>query len=449
MVSWSARAMCWFGSALSRSRVLKDTINIGVIGFGIVGAGAVAILTENSESIQKKVGSALRIKKIADLDITTPRPVKVDPSLLTTNADEIIDDPEIDIVIETIGGVNPAGSFIRRSLKNGKHVATANKELIAKEGKTLLPLASELGRDFMFEASVGGGIPIIRPMKTCLAGNEIIEIKGIVNGTTNYILTRMANEGLGYSDVLPDAQAKGYAEADPTADVEGHDAAYKISILASIAFTSRVDVTKVYAEGITRIASEDMKYADAMGYVIKLLAIAKSIDGATLARVHPAFVPKKHPLANVNDVFNGIFVRGNAVGEVMFYGRGAGSMAAGSAIVGDVIDIARNINHGSTARVGCTCFENRPMLSMDSVRCKNYVRVRTDDKPRVLASIATAFSENDVNIESVMQKVMPDSTAEIVWLTHEADEPNMRSALDTIRALPVVKEVCNWIRVEE
>jgi len=428
---------------------LKDTINIGIIGFGTVGAGAVAILTQNSASIQRKVGSALRIKKIADLDITTPRPISVDPSILTTNADDVIDDPEIDIVVETIGVVKPAGSFIRRSLENGKHVVTANKELLAKEGGSLLPLASKLKLDLMFEASVGGGIPIIRPLKSCLAGNEIIEVKGIVNGTTNYILTRMSAEGLNYADVLPDAQAKGYAEANPSADVEGHDAAYKIAILASIAFTSRVDVTKVYSEGITRIASEDMRYADALGYVIKLLAIAKRIDEAMLVRVHPSFVPKSHPLANVNDVFNGIFVKGSAVGEVMFYGPGAGSMAAGSAVVGDVIDIARNINAQATARISCTCYDQRPMLSMDSVRCKNYIRVRTDDKPRVLASIATAFGDNHVSIESVLQRVLPDSTAEIVWLTHEADEPNTRRAVECIRALPVVKEVSNWIRVEE
>jgi len=428
---------------------LKDAINIGMIGFGKVGAGAAAILYENSASIRRKVGSALRVAKIADLDITTPRPVNVDPGILTTDADEIINDPGIDIVVETIGGVNPARDFIRRALENGKHVVTANKELIAKEGGSLLPLAARLKRDLMFEASVGGGIPIIRPLKSCLAGNEILEVKGVVNGTTNYILTKMAAEGLDYADVLPEAQAKGYAEADPTADVEGHDATYKIAILASIAFTSRVDLANVYSEGITRITSEDMQYADALGCVVKLLAIAKQIDGSMLVRVHPAFVPKNHPLAHVNGVFNGIFIKGSAVGEVMFYGPGAGSLAAGSAVVGDIIDIARNINSNSTARISCTCCDQRPMLSMDSVRCKNYIRVRTQDKPNVLASIATAFGDNGVSIESVLQKVLPDSTAEIVWLTHEADEPNTRRALDAIRALPVVKQVSNWIRVEE
>ena len=426
---------------------MKDVINIGVIGFGIVGAGAVRILVDNGEAMSRKVGSTLRIKRICDLDITTPRPVNIDKRILTTNADEIIDDPDIDIIIETIGGLKPAGDFIRRALKNGKHVVTANKELIAKEGSTLLPLAAELKRDLMFEASVGGGIPIIRPLKSCLAGNDILEIKGIVNGTTNYILSRMRDEGLGFGDVLKDAQAKGYAEADPTADVAGHDAAYKISILGSIAFTSRVNVTGVYREGITNITAEDMKYADELGYVIKLLAIAKSVEGSMLVRVHPAFVPKAHPLANVNGVFNGIYVKGDAV-EVMFYGPGAGSMAAGSAVVGDVIDIARNINFDATSRIQCTCFDKRAMLSMDSVKGKNYVRILAEDKPRVLATIATEFANHDVSIESVLQKVRPDS-AEIVWLTHEANEPNVREALDSIQKLPVVREISSWIRVEE
>lgn len=428
---------------------MKDVINVGVIGFGIVGSGAVQIIIENQESITQKVGSPLAIKRIADLDITTPRPVNVDKSILTTDANEIINDPDIDIVIETIGGVKPAGDFIRQALKNGKHVATANKELIAKEGSTLLPLAAELGCDFMFEASVGGGIPVIAPLKASLAGNEILEIKGIVNGTTNYILSRMREEGLGYEEVLKDAQAKGYAEADPTADIGGHDAAYKISILASIGFTSRADVNHVYREGITNVSAEDMKYADELGYVIKLLAIAKNVDDAMQVRVHPTFVPKAHPLANVNGVMNAIYVKGSAVGDVMFYGPGAGSLAAGSAVVGDVIDIARNINFGANGRIGCTCFDSRVMLSMDSVKTKNYVRILTEDKPRVLATIATVFADHDVSIESVIQKVCSDSNAEIVWLTHEASEPNMRTALDKISKLPVVKSVASWIRVEE
>ncbi|MEN6372410.1 MAG: homoserine dehydrogenase [Armatimonadota bacterium] len=428
---------------------MKDAINVGVIGFGTVGSGAVQIMMHNADDIARKVGCPVKIKRIADLDITTPRPVEIDKSVLEMDANDIINDPEIDIVVETIGGIKPAGELIRRALEAGKNVVTANKELIAKEGAKLLPLAGKLGKDLMFEASVGGGIPIIRPMKSCLAGNEILEIKGIVNGTTNYILTRMAAEGLNYEDVLPDAQAKGYAEANPTADVEGHDAAYKISILSSIGFTSRVDVTKVYREGITKITADDMKYADRFGYVIKLLAIAKRVNDCMQVRVHPAFLPKMHPLASVNGVFNGIYLKADAVGEVMFYGPGAGSLAAGSAVVGDVIDTARNVNSGSTSRISCTCFDNRKLLGMDSVVSKNYVRIIGEDKPRMLAAITTVFADHNVSIANAIQNAQENGCGETVWLTHEAAEPNMKKALDAIRALPVVKEIAGWIRVEE
>ncbi len=426
---------------------MKEVINIGVIGFGIVGSGAVKILTKNADSIAQKVGSRLNIKKIADLDITTDRGISIDKSVLTTDANEVLNDPEIDIVIETIGGLKPAGDFIKRAIENGKHVATANKELIAKEGADLLPLAEKKGVDLMFEASVGGGIPIIRPMKECLAGNEIIEIKGIVNGTTNYILTRMREEGLDFSEVLADAQAKGYAEADPTADVEGHDAAYKISILASIAFMRRADVSKVYHEGITKITAEDMKYADELGYCVKLLAIANMSGGKMIARVHPALIKKDHALASVNGVMNAVFVTADAVDEVMFYGPGAGSMAAGSAIVGDVIDIARNINFNCTSRIHCTCFAEADMLGMDAVKCRHYLRMLTADRPRVLAQIANVLADNHVSIESVIQKGTKGEHAQIVWLTHEAPSPDMKNALSQISDLEEVSEVSSWIRV--
>lgn len=429
---------------------MKQVINVGLVGFGTVGSGAAKILIDNHDSIARKVGAPIKIKRIADLDITTPRPVKIDASVLTTDASQIINDPQIDILIETIGGVKPAGDFIRAALRAGKNIVTANKELIAKEGATLLPLAAELKKDFMFEASVGGGIPIVRPLKACLAGNEILEVKGIVNGTTNYILTRMRDEGISFEAALKEAQKKGYAEThDPSADIDGHDAAYKIAILASIAFTSRADVTKVYREGITKITAQDIKYAAELGYTIKLLAIAKPYDGAVLVRVHPAFVPADHPIAGVNGVMNGIYVKGSAVGEVMFSGPGAGSLAAGSAVVGDVIDVARNIMFGCTSRIQCTCYDEKPILGMDYVRCRNYVRMIAEDKPRVLASIATEFANAGVSIESVLQKVPDNGPAEIVWLTHEADEPNMRSALDAIGKLPVVKSIGSWIRVED
>jgi homoserine dehydrogenase len=415
-----------------------------------VGGGAYKILRDNARLIELKVGSKVVVKQIADVDPDRPRAVDFDRSLMTTNAEELINNPEIDIVVELIGGVHPPYEFIMQALGNGKHVVTANKELMAKEGHSLLVEAGTRKLDLYFEASVGGGIPIIRPMKVCLAGDDIREIKGIVNGTTNYILTKMAEGGRDFGEVLADAQAKGYAERDPTNDIDGHDAAYKIAILASIGFTSRVDVSKVYREGIRNITQNDMAYAKELGYSLKLLAIAKEVDGEMQIRVHPSMIPDTHPLVSVTDVYNGIYVNGDPVGNVMFYGRGAGPEAAGSAVVGDIMDIARNINSDCTAQIGCTCFDNKPMQTMDDVCCKHYIRMQTADHPGVLAGIASVFGENSVSIRTVMQKgAKEDNTAEVIWVTHEAPEPSIRKSLDTIKSLPFVTEISNWIRVEE
>ena len=429
---------------------MKPTINIGIIGLGTVGCGALQILRDNEAAIKMKVGSDLRVKKIADIDIEKKRPIEIDKSLLTTDAYDIINDPEIDIVVELIGGVKPAGQFIMDAIKSGKHIVSANKELIAREGHSLLEEAEKRKQDFFFEASVGGGIPIIRPLKICLAGNKIEEIIGIVNGTTNYILTKMSQDGKDFAEALADAQRLGYAEADPTNDIEGHDAGYKISILASIGFMSRVHTAEVYREGITKLTEKDTSFARELGYCVKLLAIAKQRNGTMELRVHPAFIRQSHPLASVNDVYNGIYVKGDAVGDVMFYGQGAGPMAAGSAVVGDIVEIARDINFGATGRISCTCFEEKTLLSMDDVVTKYYVRMQTEDKPRVLATIANVFGENEVSIESVLQKTRGnDGKAEIVWVTHEVREKNFRSAIAAIEKLPVVAEVSNWIRVED
>jgi homoserine dehydrogenase len=420
-----------------------------MIGLGTVGCGALRVLLENKAEIERKIGSRLEVIKIADLDTTTERPVKFDKSILTTDVSEVLDNPDVDIVIELIGGVRPAKQFILRALRNGKHVVTANKELIAKEGSEILAEADSRHLDFYFEGSVGGGIPIIRPMKACLAANKILEIMGIVNGTTNYILTRMANEGCDFADVLAEAQKAGYAEADPTSDIEGYDAKYKIAILASIAFTSHVNVGSIYSEGITKVSSYDIDYARELGYVIKLLAIAKRVGEKMEIRVHPTFIPIAHPLAAVNDVYNGIFVRGDFVQDVMFYGRGAGSLPTGSAVAGDVIDIARNINYNSNGRIPCTCYDNRELLSMDDVETKYYIRMLVDDRPNVLASIASVFGEHGVSIASVEQNSVRGDKAEIVMVTHRIRESNFRSAIKLIEELPVVSEICNWIRVED
>jgi homoserine dehydrogenase len=338
-----------------------------------------------------------------------------------------------------------------RAIRNGKHIVTANKEMMAKAGHDLMHVAGEMRRDFYFEGSVAGGIPIIAAMKESLTGNRVREVMGIVNGTTNYILTRMTEEGADFDAVLAEAQAHGYAEADPTSDVDGFDAQYKIAILSSIAFNSHVLVDEISAQGIRGITARDIVLARELGYRIKLVAVAQQApDNRHIqVRVHPALLPLAHPLATVNGVFNAVLVRGDAVGEVMFYGPGAGSRPTGSAVVGDLIAVGRNIIAGSTGRVGCTCFDTKQMLPIDSVLTRFYVRVCALDRPRVLAAIASVFGDHDVSIESVVQRAQPGGDAEIVWVTHRVRERNLREALDAIRALDVVREVSNWIRVED
>lgn len=428
---------------------MKSQVNVGIIGFGNIGWGTAKVLLDNAAEIERKVGAKVKLCKIADLDITTPRPITVDPALLTTDANEILNNPDIDIVVELIGGVNPAKKFILQALQNGKHVVTANKELIAKHGPEIFEAAAKSGADFYFEASVGGGIPIIGALKNGLAANNIQGIMGIVNGTTNYILTKMAAESCGFGEVLAEAQQAGYAEADPTSDIEGYDAKYKLAILASIAFSGLVNLDDVYAEGITKIAQADMQNACELGYVIKLLAIAKRNGDKVQMRVHPTLIPMSHPLASVNDVFNAIFVQGDFVGDVMFYGRGAGSLPTGSAVAGDIMDIARNIRCGCTGRVPQLSFGPCAVQSMDEVVTKYYIRMRVADAPGVLASIAGVFGEQGVSIASVIQKDRVGDQAEIVMVTHQVAEANFRRAIDQICGLPVVACVSNWIRVED
>jgi homoserine dehydrogenase len=434
---------------------VKENINIGILGLGVVGSGTVTLLEQNRASIERKVGSRVTICRIAVRDLAKKRAVEVDRSIVTNNPIEVLDDPEIDIVCELIGGVSPAREYVLRALRNGKHVVSANKELIAKEGHQIIEEADKRRLDFQFEGAVGGGIPIIQPMRNALAGNQVQEMMGIVNGTTNYILTRMTLEGADFDEVLREAQAKGYAEADPSSDVGGFDAQYKIAILSSIAFNSRVHVPDVYVEGITHITKRDIDCARELGYVIKLLGIATRVgeDGMQV-RVHPALLPTAHPLASTNDVYNAVYIRGDAVGDVMFYGRGAGMMPTGSAVVGDIVDVCRNIRFGSTGRVSSSCFEEKRMIPMDQVESKYYLRMLVDDRPRVLASIAGVLGDHEVSIESVVQKAVPHNIAEsdqaeIIWVTHEVREANMRAALAEIKKLPAVSAVNNWLRVEK
>ncbi|MEG6585705.1 homoserine dehydrogenase [Dendrosporobacter sp. 1207_IL3150] len=427
---------------------MKTTINIGLLGLGTVGTGVVKVLTGNAHEITQKVGLPVNIKSIMVRNPNKSRGLNID-ALITTNIDEIISDKDIDIIVEVMGGEQPAKEYMLKALNSGKHVITANKDVVAKYGRELFEAAQKNNVDFMFEASVAGGIPIIRPLKQCLTANKITEVMGIVNGTTNYMLTKMTNEKLDYQTVLAEAQAKGYAEADPTADVGGLDAARKIAILASIAFNTRVSLDDVDVEGITNISPVDIEYARELGYVIKLLAIAKDIDNNGIdVRVHPAFIPAAHPLAAVSDVFNAIFVRGNAVGETMFYGRGAGEMPTASAVVADIVDVARDIRHNVSGRILCTCFEEKNFCPVEQTQSAYYIRLLVEDEPGVLAAIAGAFGAHNVSLNSVIQKRKVNNCAEVVLITYHVSDANIRMALNTIKDMSGLTTVKNVIRVE-
>lgn len=424
-------------------------INVALLGCGTVGSGVVELLGRNAEAIAHRTGDAIQLKWVLDRDQAKCLAAGVPEDKLASDFEQILSDPEVDIVVELIGGLEPAFTFITRAMQQGKHVVTANKDLIAVRGREIFDTARDNGVDFYFEASVGGGIPIIYPLKQSLAGNEILEVIGILNGTTNYILTKMSREGREFSEVLAEAQELGYAESDPSSDVEGLDAARKIAILSSIAFNSRVTLDDVHVEGITNITPADIRYASELGYVIKLLAIAKQDQqGRIQTRVHPAFLPKTHPLAAVSDVFNAVFVHGDAVGEVMHFGRGAGKMPTASAVTGDIIEIGRNKLHGSNGRIGCTCYEERPILSIDELLAKYYIRMTVKDRPGVLAGIAGVFGNNNVSLATVLQKTSGRDMAELILITHDVREKDLRDSLTVLRGMSIVGEINNVIRLE-
>lgn len=426
---------------------MKDKICIGLLGLGTVGTGVVKIIQEDTCNLVEKVGMPLVVKKILVRNPDKARGVNTD-AVITTNVDDILNDPDIDIVVEVLGGEEPARSFILRALDAGKHVVTANKNVVALYGREFFEAAERNHVDFLFEASVGGGIPIIRPLKQCLAANHITEVMGIVNGTTNFILTKMTNEKLDFDVALAEAQAKGYAEADPTADVGGLDAARKIAILGSIAFNTRVNLEDVSVEGITHITAQDVDYAGQLGYIIKLIAIAKETAAGLNVRVHPAFIPKNHPLASVNDVFNAIYVKGDAIGEAMFYGRGAGEMPTASAVTADIIDVARDIYHGVSSRILCTCFDDAQVCAVEKTESPYYIRLLVEDKPGVLAAIAGVFGAQQVSLHSVIQKRKEEGHAEIVLITWRVPDGNVRTALRTLSGMSIVTKVQSVIRVE-
>lgn len=425
----------------------ENVIKAALLGLGTVGTGVYKVIKMQEEEMQQKIGARVVIDKILVRNLEKAAKKVEDPSILTNDIDTIINDPEIQIVIEVMGGFEPAKTYIMKALKAGKHVVTANKDLVAAEGGALLDCAAERNCDFLFEAAVAGGIPIIRPLKQCLAGNHITEIMGIVNGTTNFILTKMSKEGMEFEDALALATELGYAEADPTADIEGHDAGRKVAIMASIAFNSRVTFDDVETEGITKITAKDIRYAKELGCEIKLLGVAKNTEDGIEARVQPMLIPGSHPLATVNDSFNAVFVHGDAVDDAMFYGRGAGELPTASAIVGDVFDIVRNIRFGCTGRISCTCYRELPIKKVEDMNSRFYLRLKADDKAGVLAGIAKILGDKDVSIAQMIQKNKDGDLAEIVVITSYVREGNFNEALKAITELPAVHKISSLIRV--
>lgn len=420
-------------------------IKAALLGLGTVGGGVYKLVQRQKEEMVKKSGANLEITRILVHNMNKQRE-GVDASLLTDNWKEIVEDPEISIVIEVMGGIEPAKTMILEALCAGKNVVTANKDLVAVHGRELLDAAQENQVDFLFEAAVAGGIPIIRPLKQCLAANEIDEVIGIVNGTTNYILTKMFEDGMDFSEALAKATELGYAEADPTADVEGLDAGRKVAILASIAFHSRVVFDDVYTEGITKISAKDVAYAKEFGSVIKLLGVAHNREDGIEVAVYPMMLPKNHPLASVRDSFNAVFVHGDALDDAMFYRRGAGELPTASAVMGDVIDIIRDIQFSCIGRISCTCYKNTPVKSSDDVKNKFFVRMQVTNKPGVLARIASMFGEHKVSISKVIQKVITDGVAELVIVTEAVKEYHMQDALMHLREMDTTQEISSVIR---
>ena len=423
----------------------QQTIKIGLLGLGTVGSGVYKIIERQKEEMVKKTGARLEIAGILVHNLNKVRD-GVDTSLLTDRWEDIINNDEISIVIEVMGGIEPAKTMILEALNSGKNVVTANKDLVAEYGRELLDAAENNGVDFLFEAAVAGGIPIIRPLKQCLAANEMDEVIGIVNGTTNYILTKMFEEGMDFDEALAKATELGYAEADPTADIEGLDAGRKVAIMASIAFHSRVTFSDVYTEGITKISARDINYAKEFGNVIKLLGVAHNTEDGIEVSVHPMMIPQEHPLASVRDSFNAVFVHGDAVDDVMFYGRGAGEFPTASAIMGDVIDVVRDIQYHCTGRISCTCYRETKVKEFREVKNKFFLRMQVDNKPGVLAAIASVFGVHQVSISKVIQKIITDGVAELVIVTEAVKEYHMENALEHLRDMETTREISSVIR---
>lgn len=428
---------------------MNESIKIALLGAGTVGGGVVRALSMNAEQIMARAGAQIEIKTILVRDAKKYRS-ELSGITLTDNFDAIIHDKEISIVVEVMGGIHPAKDYMLRAMAAGKHVVTANKDVIAEYLTELYAAANENGVDFLYEASVGGGIPIIKPLKECLTANRITEVMGVVNGTTNYMLTKMTEKHISYDAVLRRAQEKGYAEANPSADVDGLDAARKAAILASLAFDTVVGLEDVSVEGISHITEDDIEYGVNLGYAIKLLAVGRDTADGIDIRVHPVFLPQTHPLASVKGVFNAIFVRGNIIGEAMFYGRGAGSLPTASAVTADIIEIVRDIVSGTAGRIKYKIGQKKKLCPVEKTKSSYYLRLVVVDEPGVLGEIATTFGKVEVSLKSVIQaRQTEDGYAEIVAVTHIVTHAAASRAVEALKALSVVREVRSLIRVAD
>jgi homoserine dehydrogenase len=424
---------------------MDERVRVGILGCGHVGGALVRLIHDHADVIEARAGVPLEIARVAVHDLAKDRDLPLPARCFTDDPGAVVDDPDVDIVVEVIGGIEPARRLIVDALMAGKPVVTANKELVATHGRQLFETAEGAGVDILFEASVGGGIPLIRPLRESLAGDRIRRVMGIVNGTTNYILTGMTDLGSTFADALAEAQRLGFAETDPTADVEGFDAAAKCAIIASIAFGARVVAGDVYREGITEITADDIVSARDLGYVVKLLAIAEDNDSEIAVRVHPAMVPEHHPLAAVRDAFNAVFIEGDAVGELMLYGRGAGGMPTASAVLGDLVDAAKNLVEGRKgATIGTMAL--RPIRAIEQVESQFYLQMEVADRPGVLHAITGEFGAREVSVRSMRQRGLGDD-ARLIFVTHKAREADLRAAVEAVADLEPVHRVGSVLRV--
>ncbi len=431
----------------------NQSIGVGLIGLGVIAGQVAKVLTERSRQLAEHAGCPIVLRKIKVIrqDLERPQVKAMNPNLFTTDEDEFFNTPGIDIIVEAIGGERPAYDYLKRAITTGRHVATSNKEVIAKRGRELRELAQKHNISLRFEASVGGGIPLIAPFHFDLVANKITGIQAIINGTTNFILTRMEKDGMEFAAALKEAQRRGYAEADPKNDIEGIDATYKLAILSSLATHFEVRPEDIYHEGISKLTSHDFKYARELGYAIKLLAIAKIHADSIEVRVHPVFISEDHSLAWINDVYNGILVEGDLVGKVLFFGEGAGPLATSSAVVADIVTEAQYIRLGVGNRSFWKMQTGAVIKPMSEIETRYYFRMTTEDRPGVLAQISKTFGDNHISIASVVQKETDNAskTAELVLITHRASEKAVQKAIGEFKALPVVREVNNVVRVED